>query len=259
MFAARFAGSAASGALPTAVVSTNSMFNASFAIKPFFSAKKFDVDSFFTDLPVRHLPTIVSPPRHRPFSRCLTVFLHFSHGQTPSRSRLRVGPLAGSAFASFGFAAAWPESTRRSSTRGLVSTHRTRTEVIRVKASGSKNTSATPQAIAATRIISRASDKTIARFDEYMMALRGCTALASNFKFKLFRANGTQEQHVGAYILTDNGYHRWRVLQSPVAHPATAAESLWTENVESMRKDVGAFFCLIRVLSLFVMSRSAPG
>jgi hypothetical protein len=86
------------------------------------------------------------------------------------------------------------------------------------------------------------NDKTIARFDEYMMALRGCTALASNFKFKLFRANGTQEQHVGAYILTDNGYHRWRVLQSPVAHPATAAESLWTENVESIRKDVGAFF-----------------
>jgi len=162
MFAARFAGSAASGALPTAVVSTDGMFNTSFATKPFFSAKKFDVDSFFSDLPVRYLPTIVYPPRHRPFSSCLTVFLHFSHGRTPSRSRLRVGPLAGSAFASFGFAAAWPESTSRSSTRGLVSTHRTRTEVIRVKVSGSKNTSATPQAIAATPTISRARSSALA-------------------------------------------------------------------------------------------------
>jgi hypothetical protein len=89
------------------------------------------------------------------------------------------------------------------------------------------------------------NDKAIARIDSFMADLHaGRNKLAAKFQFDLFCADGQAVRHTGAYILTDNGYHRWRVLQPPVLHPSNDEVSAWSENVESFRKDVGALYSL---------------
>lgn len=98
------------------------------------------------------------------------------------------------------------------------------------------------------------NDKTIARLDDYMATMRdGRMQHASNFKFKLFNSDGSETEHTGAYILTDNGYHRWRILQCPIPHPASVEESLWSKNVESFRKDVGILLvaCWLLIFNRF--------
>ena len=59
------------------------------------------------------------------------------------------------------------------------------------------------------------------------------------------KSDGTTEELIGLYLLSDNGYHKWRCLQCPQKLPLNAANmnnAAWTEMAESLRKDVECFF-----------------
>ncbi len=93
------------------------------------------------------------------------------------------------------------------------------------------------------------NDKTIARHDSFMTALRtagGQLECARDFKYSLFDSSGRLIQHKGAYILVDNGYHKWAELMNPISHPNSVAEKRWSANLESFRKDVECTFGILK-------------
>ncbi len=93
------------------------------------------------------------------------------------------------------------------------------------------------------------NDKTIARHDSFMTALRtagGQLDCARDFKYSLFDSSGRLVQHKGAYILVDNGYHKWAELMNPISHPNSIEEKRWSANLESFRKDVECTFGILK-------------
>lgn len=46
----------------------------------------------------------------------------------------------------------------------------------------------------------------------------------------------------GAYLITDNGYAKWRILQCPIKCCTNERELKWSTRLESVRKDVECFF-----------------
>lgn len=90
------------------------------------------------------------------------------------------------------------------------------------------------------------NDKTIASHDEMMMAMRTGSHAARSFKFSLFDAHGTAHDHTGAWLLVDNGYHKWSILMNPIWSPSRAAQKEWSANVESFRKDVECTFGILK-------------
>jgi hypothetical protein len=67
--------------------------------------------------------------------------------------------------------------------------------------------------------------------------------------------NGITSEHEGAYLLSDNGYHKWRCLQCPMKQYLDhdgILEKRWSEMVESLRKDVECFFGAIKMRFLIL-------
>jgi hypothetical protein len=93
-----------------------------------------------------------------------------------------------------------------------------------------------------TRAFSGATnDKTITRYDEFVQQMqRG--DLYGSVPFTLYTKDGTPVVHKGLYMLCDNGYHKWRVLQNPSKVSVDDDDLAWSEMVESLRKDVEATF-----------------
>lgn len=46
----------------------------------------------------------------------------------------------------------------------------------------------------------------------------------------------------GAYLITDNGYAKWRIMQCPIKCSTNEHELRWSTRLESVRKDVECFF-----------------
>ena len=46
----------------------------------------------------------------------------------------------------------------------------------------------------------------------------------------------------GAYLITDNGYAKWRIMQCPIKFSTNENELRWSTRLESVRKDVECFF-----------------
>jgi len=107
------------------------------------------------------------------------------------------------------------------------------------------------------------NDKTIARHDDNITRLHDGSIL-QDFTYKLFSADGQQKTYRGPYYLCDGGYHRWPCLMSPVVGTQSDDEFLYSEWLESMRKDVECVFGILKGrfrctrslarLSLFVFS-----
>ena len=63
-----------------------------------------------------------------------------------------------------------------------------------------------------------------------------------DIEFPLNVSDGSTYLCEGACCITDNGYHNWACLIPPHKHPTTRDDVLWSEWVESVRKDVECFF-----------------
>lgn len=68
----------------------------------------------------------------------------------------------------------------------------------------------------------------------------------SDILFNLYDHDGNEKTLSGAYLLSDNGYLKWRVLQCPVTHPLNMEEHRFSKWLESMRKDVECFFGILK-------------
>lgn len=91
------------------------------------------------------------------------------------------------------------------------------------------------------------NDKTAVKFDDFVMGIKE-GQLYANATFELYTDPGTSaepptvEEHKGAYLIADGGYHRWRCLQCPTRSDTAASRVSWGKWVESVRKDVECAF-----------------
>lgn len=80
------------------------------------------------------------------------------------------------------------------------------------------------------------NDKTLSRYDEHMQRIK-LKELYADVEFDLYsEQDGTVEKHRGGWLLTDNGYHPWRVLQYPPKVSDSMAMAQWGRCAESLRK-----------------------
>ena len=90
------------------------------------------------------------------------------------------------------------------------------------------------------------SDKTISQYDGFLQSVHMKTnPLFANAPFTLFDEFGCPEDRVGAWILCDNGYHKWRCMQEPPSHCTSENEVMFREVLESARKTTE---CVIGIL-----------
>ena len=58
----------------------------------------------------------------------------------------------------------------------------------------------------------------------------------------LLKADGTESIVRGPYLITDNGYAKWRIIQCPIKFCTDESELRWSSRLESVRKDVECYF-----------------
>ena len=88
------------------------------------------------------------------------------------------------------------------------------------------------------------SDRSIVRFDGAVMSVKN--GIYKEYKFKAYKLDGSVIDLFGAYIICDNGYHKWACLMEPSKNSSTQEEFQWSEMVESMRKDIECFFGILK-------------
>ena len=118
----------------------------------------------------------------------------------------------------------------------------------------------TKRVIAATKGHAGArNDKTICRYDHFLVALRQ-NLIYGDVKFILRARDGSIVEEVGAYSIVDGGYHQWRVLQAVEKHASDEWSRAFSARGESVRKDVECAFgilkCRFRVLRSRILLRN---
>ena len=64
----------------------------------------------------------------------------------------------------------------------------------------------------------------------------------ANVEFDLIDEDGNIIKEKGAYLIVDGGYHKWRCLICPYKFTSVTGETMWSEWIESVRKDVECTF-----------------
>jgi hypothetical protein len=95
------------------------------------------------------------------------------------------------------------------------------------------------------------NDKTITRYDDFVQSIRRRERYAEN-EFQTFALDGSITTRKGLFLICDNGYHRWRILQHPSKISSTEGELLWSEMMESLRKDVESTFGTLKARFLIL-------
>ena len=89
-----------------------------------------------------------------------------------------------------------------------------------------------------------ANDKSITKNDAYPIAIG--KGLHEDVEFVLYDENGVPTLCNGAYLIVDNGYQKWSFLIPPSKSSNNRDEILWSEWLESIRKDVECFFGVLK-------------
>ena len=80
------------------------------------------------------------------------------------------------------------------------------------------------------------SDKTISQYDSFLQAVHlKSDPLFANAKYTLYDDCGCPNACTGAWILCDNGYHKWESMQMPPSHCVSQSEVIFREVLESAR------------------------
>ena len=89
------------------------------------------------------------------------------------------------------------------------------------------------------------NDKTLSRYDPFIQKLHAQGWL-QNSTFEVQTSDGRKKIVRGLYLLSDNGYNKWRCLQCPIKWPSTIKEARYSKWLESMRKDVECTFGILK-------------
>jgi hypothetical protein len=106
------------------------------------------------------------------------------------------------------------------------------------------------------------NDKVIARFDGLIRKMRGPDGdpRFEQYEYTLLQRDGTPKRYRGLYLITDNGYHRWRCLIPPMTVATDDDEVTWSKHLESVRKDVectfGSLETRFKILKISLMYRN---
>jgi DDE superfamily endonuclease len=95
---------------------------------------------------------------------------------------------------------------------------------------------------------SRWNDKTLVRFDAFVMGIKNGENLA-DCRFDLFERseNGiVRIVYEGVWLVVDNGYLPWSITVPPIKTTSDRREIRWSEWMESMRKDVECTFGILK-------------
>ena len=80
------------------------------------------------------------------------------------------------------------------------------------------------------------SDKTISQYDGFLQSVHLRTnPLFANARYTLFDNLGHPHERVGAWVLCDNGYHKWETMQMPPSTCTSQTEVIFREVLESAR------------------------
>ena len=99
------------------------------------------------------------------------------------------------------------------------------------------------------------SDKTIVKTDEFLQAIRKKEILWNDVTFELYRSDGSTFLVRGAYLISDNGYAKWRMLQAPIKSSSSLDEMKWSTRLENVRKDVECYFGRLKIRFRILRSR----
>ena len=90
------------------------------------------------------------------------------------------------------------------------------------------------------------NDKTISKHDAFIDLIR-TLPLYTQFEWKM----NVDELHTkvvkGVFLLCDGGYHKWAQLICPLKHTSKLGHSLWSCQLESVRKDIECTFGVLKV------------
>ena len=93
------------------------------------------------------------------------------------------------------------------------------------------------------------NDKTIVKFDGFVSSIHD-RSLYGDISFKLLSDNDqkitVESEEMGAYLISDGGYPKWRTLQCPLKHTVRSKHALWSKWVDSVRKDVECVFGILK-------------
>ena len=89
------------------------------------------------------------------------------------------------------------------------------------------------------------NDKTIVRLDSYIMAIKE-GLVNSDISFDIWKSENIVISETGVWLLCDGGYHKWLCMMNPMKHTASRVQRLWSEWVESVRKDVECVFGILK-------------
>lgn len=84
------------------------------------------------------------------------------------------------------------------------------------------------------------NDKTIVRGDTYITDVRE-KKVHADVEYSVY-VNGVLKPVKGVYYICDGGYHKWTCMMNPMKHTAIRSDRLWSEWLESTRKDVECTF-----------------
>ena len=99
---------------------------------------------------------------------------------------------------------------------------------------------------------STCNDKTMAHQDLFLKALKNGVLKArdgspvSDLEFKYYDSNGELCSARGPFVICDNGYHRWRILQTAPKFSSDRYVLGWAKRMESVRKDVECTFGIMK-------------
>jgi hypothetical protein len=89
------------------------------------------------------------------------------------------------------------------------------------------------------------NDKTISKYDAFIQQVR-TDPLYTCAIWPLNTASGIVERR-GAYLLCDGGYHKWYEMMCGLKHTSSLPHTLWSCQLESVRKDVECCFGILKM------------
>ena len=90
------------------------------------------------------------------------------------------------------------------------------------------------------------NDKTISKHDSFIDMLR-TFPLYTQFEWKMQTDELTSRTVRGVFLLCDGGYHKWAQLICPLKHTSKLGHTLWSCQLESVRKDIECTFGVLKV------------
>ena len=86
------------------------------------------------------------------------------------------------------------------------------------------------------------NDKSIVRFDTHITDIRE-NKVYKDVEYEMYDEDGVSRTvKGGTWIICDGGYHKWVNMICGIKHPGNRADRLWSEWMESTRKDVECTF-----------------